>query len=322
MNNYLKIPFALNISGKVISADHADKDENYECISCSVKLVVKAGRSKAKHFSHPPHGGLCSKETITHKAAKKEVMRAIYENYTSLKEIVLIYPCEECLSDIEYVIPALTFENYQEEHRLSDFICDVMAFSEHDSPRLAIELVVSHKVSQHKAQNLPVYWIELDAEEAIKEPFTWRVTQSRLRKKHCQKCIDKFKLVISTCDRWSIPRHTYSPVKGSKKVYKAEVRNCFKCSEAIPFFRWKDDYFSLKAPPVPRPFTIERSYLKKYIGGYWFNTCPNCRSVQDNDYTTQPINGGASFFSNQGEYRAQAISPILTYNDIPMKDMS
>jgi len=144
----LKIPYGVNDSGELVSAENAVKTEFYRCPSCNIKLIHRAGEVRAKHFSHPPESG-CNLETVLHKVAKRLAHNAIIENYTGRKSILLRNYCHSCGVEFDSELPPKTFSGAAEEVGISDYVCDVVGYRKSEIA-LAVEILNTHKVDDEK----------------------------------------------------------------------------------------------------------------------------------------------------------------------------
>ncbi len=303
----LQIPYGLNNDGNLVSALQADKENIYVCPSCEEKLILRSGEIRKKHFSHP-QGSSCNLETILHKTAKKLIKQAIDENAKNNKPLCLNNFCHSCGVQYSITLPSKTFSSASLETKISNYICDVIAYK-NTKMTLAIEILVTHKVDDKKAKELPIFWVELNAEDVLNDPYKWNPTQSKLKQNYCPDCKADIKHIYSVADKWKINRELYSPIKNPEiSTYIAGTCSCFKCKQVIPVFWWNGVPFSEKEPPNPKPITIKRKYSKQYDGSYWANTCPNCKVIQGDNHVflfdNAPLNGlplsSASYTSESG----------------------
>ena len=226
----------------------------------------------------------CNFETILHKTAKLLIKQAILDNAANKRTIDIKHCCGNCRSNFLTELPLKTFSGACEEIKVSDFICDVVGYRGTEIA-LGIEVLVTHKVGEDKAKNLPIYWVELNAEDIIANPYKWLPTQTHLKTIYCPSCKNEFKNIQKIADKWGINRNIYSPIRNPEiSNYIANVQTCFKCEEIIPVFWWNGVPFCEKEPPIPRPKTIKYRNSKKYGGAYWANTCANCGMLQGDNF--------------------------------------
>jgi len=279
----LKVPYGLDTSNTLVSAEDASHSHIYRCPSCNIKLIYKSGDIRTKHFSHPSNSK-CNIESVLHKTAKSLICRAISENAAGNQPIRLNSTCQNCDIKFDIILNPKLFSHANEEVPISEYVCDVVAYK-NNNVALAIEVLNTHKVGTEKAKKLPVYWIELKAEDIIKNAFYWKPTQSYLKPSLCTKCKAHIKHVYKVADKWKIDRSLYTPVKKlGIATYIADTEKCFKCNNEIPVFWWKGVPFCEHEPPSPRPQTIKYRTSKQYGGAYWANTCAYCKILQGDNF--------------------------------------
>ncbi|UBR46218.1 competence protein CoiA family protein [Aeromonas veronii] len=279
----LKVPYGLNDTGELIPAELAQKDSIYLCPFCRVQLIHRAGDKKVKHFSHPPSSN-CSLESTLYITAKKLIQSVIENNSKGQQSIILDNHCHNCGVVFSTELPINTFSSAALEFRVGDYICDVVGYRG-NSIGLAIEIFNTHKVDKLKSRNLQTYWVELKAEDVIKNPTKWSPTQSKLKDSYCTTCRSHIHHVLKVADEFGIDRTLYSPFKNpDKATYIADVETCFKCKREIPVFWWRGVPFCEVEPPPPKPKTIKFRYSKQFGGSYWANTCANCSMIQGDNY--------------------------------------
>ncbi|QJR79563.1 competence CoiA-like family protein [Alteromonas pelagimontana] len=283
MESKLKVPYGLDTSGQLVSADLAEKDKTYFCPNCNSQLVRRAGEVKVKHFAHPSTAN-CSQESILHITAKNLIESVIRSNSLSQIEITLHSDCYQCGVEFNTTLPFGTFTSAAQEVTVASYVCDVVGYRIGGNS-LGIEIFHTHEVDGEKAANLPIPWIELKAEDVINDPHHWKPTQRKLKPSFCSKCRSNIKLVQSVANRWNIDSTLYTPIKNAFLAnYVADVETCFRCKEVVPVFWWMGVPFCEQEPPHPRPKTIKYRNSKKYGGSYWANTCANCNMIQGDNY--------------------------------------
>jgi len=279
----LKVPYGLNTAGELVSILNAVKGESYNCPACRLQLIHKDGPLRTAHFAHQPSAS-CSLESILHKTAKKLVADAIHNNAVNNQSIQLISACRCCTSEVMKTLKPTTFTSAREEVNVADYVCDVVGFRG-ENIALAVEICNTHKVDAEKGAQLPVHWIELNAEDVIKSPNTWRPTQYRLKQVFCPECKDDTNRIYASADKWGIDRNLYTPITFKQfSAYVASTIECYKCKETVPVFWWDGVPFCEKTPPEPKPHTIKLRDSQRYGGAYWANTCPKCKALQGDNF--------------------------------------
>lgn len=284
----LKVPYGLSADNKLIAAANASKDCTYLCPCCNAVLVLKAGAVNIAHFAHPTNAN-CSAEGIVHITAKYLIKAAMNDNADGEVSITLEVTCANCSAPAPKQLPYQTFTGAEVEVKVEQYICDVVGYKK-DGSMFAVEILNTHKVDTDKAINLPVYWIELKAEDVIDNPHKWLATQSKLKDCYCDKCKAKFKRIIAVADKYGVDRSLYSVIRNPDlKTYIADTETCYKCENVIPIFWWRGVPFCQVEPPMPRPKTIRYMDSLDHGGRYWANTCPRCNRLQGDFYLFMDI---------------------------------
>lgn len=279
----LRIPYGLNQTGELISAEHALKNTNYSCPFCRVQLVLRAGEVKIKHFAHQP-SSKCSLESVLHITAKKLIQSVIIKNATDNQRITLESSCSGCGENLLINLPIGTFSNAELETKIGKYRSDVVGFRD-NSIALAIEICNTHAVDQIKAEELEAHWIELKAEDVIINPTKWFPTQSNLKDTYCVSCKKYINHVLEIANKYDIDRSLYSlTLTSPQQTYIAGIETCFKCKQEIPVFWWPGVPFCQFKPPSPMPKTIKYRKSKQFGDSYWLNTCANCNMTQGDNY--------------------------------------
>ncbi len=292
MDTELLVPYGQNSEGKLISAAEATRQTDYYCPACLSPLVLHAGQSVVRHFAHKSNSP-CNSETIAHKTAKRLLAQIIseYQN-TKTPSILITCDCTYCSDSTSIKLPKNSFTSATEEYRIGNFICDVIAFRG-STPVLGIEVLVTHAVDEKKSSELKIPWIELTATEVLDNPYFWRPTASRLKSITCNECKKHIEKLKTLADQWSQPLHEPARFQNpSKDTYLSAIECCWKCKREILVYWWNEVPFATKAPPEPKPKTIQYRYSKNFGGSYWANTCPSCSAVQ----------GDTSFFFKRTTY--------------------
>lgn len=284
MDSSLKVPYGQDQAGALVRADHADKTHIYTCPACAVRLLLKAGPRRVKHFAHQPSTTCTSEETLAHLIAKRLVAAAIERVARGEgPKQVFVVPCRECAAPIEKPLPMETFARAGLEVPIGAYRPDVVGFYE-GRPRLAFEVLATHAVPESKGDSLGVPWVELSAADIIEDPTRWVPVRSRLKPTFCSACHKRFKEVREAARRCGVRDDLYSVSYHARQTpYVAAIETCWRCGHAITVFWWEGVPFCRTPPPEPRPATIQWRHSKTYGGSYWANTCP-CGAVQGDNF--------------------------------------
>jgi hypothetical protein len=274
----IKITYAINTNGKLININDAIKEDSYRCVECNEELIARMGEKNAKHYSHKT--SICNPESLLHKTAKIIIANII----NNQQNITINLCCKNCNSIFGKDFSTKTFSHSNVEHKIGSFICDVVAFRQNQAA-LGIEILATHKVDEIKSQNLGIPWIELKAVDVIENPNIWNPINFKLKETICSKCLNNINELHKLAEKFKIDKNIYTTDRNPDLgLYIIDKNECFNCKNIIPVFWWKDVPFCQIEPKNPKPHTIKYKYSKNYGGSYWANTCPNCNSIQGDNF--------------------------------------
>lgn len=220
--NGFRVPFGLSTAGRLVLADHATRGEPYRCPACKSSLVYRAGAIKRRHFAHKPSFA-CTGETVLHQSAKLRIAEVIRAAIHGGPPIYMNILCSGCDRRFDVAFPAKTIDEVKLEGRVdSGRIADVLLLQT-GVHRFAIEIRVTHAVSSEKSSNFGIYWIELDAQEVLEDPYRWISLAYYLKKSRCPECTERQKIIATqakTLPPKATPPKTYykEPPKPRKRI--------------------------------------------------------------------------------------------------------
>lgn len=153
MENKLLNPWALDSNGKIISIEHASKDEQYRCPVCKEPMsYCKKGtgpHARIDHFRHKvttncPGGG----ESLIHKMAKEKTYEILRHFIDKQLELPIVWTCPDCHRDIEANLLKRA-KDVRMEHDLDEARPDIDLLDENGKPIIAIEIVFTHDVEEN-----------------------------------------------------------------------------------------------------------------------------------------------------------------------------
>ncbi|WP_460565152.1 competence protein CoiA family protein [Hydrogenophaga aquatica] len=295
----LRTPYGIGLDGSLVHASMAERGLPYYCPSCNTPLTLKAGEVLVRHFAHQADTS-CTGETIAHHTAKlllAKVIREQIDNPKAAKSILLLGSCDCCHQPHHTLLKPGTFSGVSVEEPVGSFVCDVLTYRRGE-PSLAIEVVVTHKVTPEKANELSVPWIELDAEAIINDPYRWAPISERLRPLLCVSCKPKLKRLADVAAKHGQPLEQYAGYKDPKRAtYLAAIRECWKCKEQFISYWWSGVPFCQTDPPSPKPPTIQLRWSKAFGGKYWANCCPACGQLDGDNFLFLNFGGVRSPFA-------------------------
>jgi len=160
-NLQLKTPYAFDENKTIISITSATKEKSYTCISCSEKLILKAGSIKTKHFAHKNIN--CSPESIFHFFLKNSIKKKLKEDILNISHNCCYRQSEKCNKIAEIDFPE--YDDVKIEFKLQNgYIPDVVCLK-NNKPVFAIEIFHTHKVDKQKHINLGIPYVEISTED-------------------------------------------------------------------------------------------------------------------------------------------------------------
>lgn len=174
----LRIPFALNENGALVSPSQAERKTQYFCPECNERVILRDGGIKRAHFSHyrVPESCLLMGESWEHHLAKKLIFH-VFSNARDGKG-----PHPKLVRKCKYRHPhTVDFPCAKFEIKLESTISgdagvyrpDVL-FSKEGKPYLGLEVFSTHPVPSEKESKLDGQrLVELVAFEIIDNPYEW-----------------------------------------------------------------------------------------------------------------------------------------------------
>ena len=274
-----RVPLGVDPRGAIVTPEDAQRGTTYCCPACSSKLVLRKGEKKRPHYAHKATTE-CSGESALHASAKHLIASTISDGAVP----TLHLQCKSCFEHFTVPFPPDRELRPSVEHLVDGGRVVDVALLNGEDVALAVEIVKTSAVTEAKAADLSMPWVELEAEAVLENPTHWRPTQHRLRVWRCRACRRADIIAKEELEK-CLARHQ---IEFDRTLYRAAPAACWKCGQVIPLFRWGDNaLFAKSSPPTPRPDTVRRAFTKTARARYWANHCPVCGSVQGDFYTTQ-----------------------------------
>lgn len=233
----------------------ARKGVPYRCPSCKDPLIFKAGPIRVRHFAHD-RSATCTSESVLHHTAKLLVAEQ--------RRPAVLRKCTACFEMREQTLER---EIAQLEYRLpSGRVADV-ALLVGGRPSCAVEVRVTHAVTLQKAQEIGLPWIEVDAEDIVRDPEVWRPSKDRLGRFRCRDCEARSEDRKRAAIRLAADRGVKLP---PSPPYSFATYPCYNCKREILVYTWSD---RTHPPPSPVPATLRM--LRR-----WVNSCDGCGAAQ------------------------------------------
>ncbi len=166
-----KIPVARDSGGRLVTPTEAPRRGAFRCPACDALVDLHAGEKKRRHFHHRVSS--CTAESVVHLCAKKLVAQAVEDWIAGGPAVTFSRRCagEGCDVRCNQAIPSKV-RAVRLEHRLpSGHVVDVALLARGRGeallplPVAAIEVHHTHAVDAAKAREIPIPWIEVDAEQ-------------------------------------------------------------------------------------------------------------------------------------------------------------
>lgn len=165
-----RIPVARDARGRLVAPAHAKRGEQYVCPGCDGRVDLHAGEKKQRHFHH--RAGTCTSESVLHLSAKRLVAQAVEDWLDGGPAVTFLRSCAHpgCEARRRQEIPKKVAGVALEHQIFSGHVVDVALLAAGPQgflalPVAAIEVRFTHAVDAHKARELGVPWIEVDAEQ-------------------------------------------------------------------------------------------------------------------------------------------------------------
>ncbi|MBQ0089022.1 MAG: hypothetical protein KBT27_06795 [Prevotellaceae bacterium] len=153
MENKLLNPWALDSNGKIVSIEHASKDEQYRCPVCKEPMYYcqkgTGPHAKTDHFKHNVKtkcsgGG----ESQIHKMAKEQIYEILRHFIDKQMDLPIVWTCPDCHRDIKANLLKRA-KDVRMEHDLDAARPDIDLLDENGKPIIAIEIVFTHDVEEN-----------------------------------------------------------------------------------------------------------------------------------------------------------------------------
>lgn len=277
-----RVPLGLDETERLTMPGEATKGEIYRCPECKSRLILRQGTKTRAHFAHKATTN-CSGESVLHRTAKLLIAQVLTEGSAPDFEIT----CAECQRPFCVAFPRSRSVVSSVEHRLSNGRVVDVAVLYAESVALAVEVYRSSAVTEDKAADLSMPWIEVDASDIIANPLIWRARQHALKVTRCRVC-RRAEEIRNNALSSALAEYRLT---FNSDVYKVSPVACWKCHCVTPIFEWKDgEMWSKESPlPSPHPRTLRFVFTKTAGTRYWANHCASCGVVQGDFYLHRMI---------------------------------
>jgi len=184
--NMLAVPWALDANNRLVTPADVTSGEGLRCTdpACGSRLSLRKGQVRVHHFFHLDDGR-CSYESVKHWAAKHMVARVVRDKVSGQGKGPAIYRrCLRCGKQTQEQLPD-GVRDARVEASHGGLRPDVLLYDGGGNPLWAVEVLHTHAVTPEKAERLQIPWLELAADEVLREPLSWRPCKGGLRPLAC-----------------------------------------------------------------------------------------------------------------------------------------
>ena len=161
----IQYPVAYARPYEAVHIEDAQRGRPYFCFGCDREMVIRRGHIRRPHFAHKAGGGRCKKDHTLHEAAKAFICQGFRHAITAGGEYQVGYPCERCETPISVNVAIEGASIASERVVVQGTRSDLVIFQPDGSPRVIIEIVVTHDLESDTKQryeetNYPVVTVE------------------------------------------------------------------------------------------------------------------------------------------------------------------
>ena len=150
---------------EAVHIEDAQRGRPYFCFGCDREMVMRRGPKRSPHFAHKAGFVQCEKDNTLHESAKAFICQGFLRAVATGGEYQVGYPCERCKTPISVNIATKDASIASERVVVKGTRSDLAVFQPDRSPRVIIEVVVTHDLESDTKQryeeaNCPVVTIE------------------------------------------------------------------------------------------------------------------------------------------------------------------
>ena len=161
----IQYPVAYARPYEAVPIEDAQRGRPHFCFGCDREMIIKRGRIKRSHFAHKAGFVQCEKDNTLHEAAKAFICQGFLRAITTGAGYQVGYPCKGCKTPISVNIATEGASIASERIVVKGTRSDLAVFQPDGSPRVIIEIVVTHDLESDTKQryeeaNYPVVTVE------------------------------------------------------------------------------------------------------------------------------------------------------------------
>ena len=161
----IQYPVAYVQPHEAVHIKDARRERPHFCFGCHREMVIRRGPIRRWHFAHKAGFVQCEKDKTLHEAAKAFICLGFRRAVATEGEYRIGYPCKGCKTPISHNVASGGASIASEKTVAKGTRSDMVIFQPDGSPRVIIEIVVTHDLEskteqKYKAAKYPVVMVE------------------------------------------------------------------------------------------------------------------------------------------------------------------
>lgn len=203
---------ATTSTGQLISADDAEKGNDYTCPLCKNSFILRKGKQKRPHFAHKNLSPDCTPETALHYSFKNLLAKKIQKHIVNEKPLKIKWQCGKCHESHSGNLLKKAVQ-VKVEHDLGSCKPDIALLDDNGKTVAVIEVIVTHAPERqaldfYKQNRIAVvsYYLKSDEDVSrldsyILKPDTVDLCTNPICKK-CRSLMFKKRLLVIDDNCW------------------------------------------------------------------------------------------------------------------------
>ena len=148
----IQYPVAYARPYETVHIEDAQRGRPYFCFGCDREMVMRRGDIRRPHFAHKVGFVQCEKDNTLHEAAKAFIRQGFLHAVATGAEYQVQYPCKQCEAHISVNVAIQGANIESEKTVVKGTRSDLVIFRPDGSPRVIIEIVVTHDLESDTKQ--------------------------------------------------------------------------------------------------------------------------------------------------------------------------
>ena len=196
---------------EAVHIEDAQRGRPHFCFGCQREMVIRRGSIRRPHFAHKAGFVQCEKDNTLHEAAKAFICQGFLRAVDTGEEYQVRYPCKQCETHISVNVAIKGASIASERIVVKGTRSDLAVFQPDGSPRVIIEVVVTHDLESDTKQryeeaSYPVITVEPLRDtlpDLLQAAIGSRILNVKTDEhRYCSNCRDARKKRKSQVRRW------------------------------------------------------------------------------------------------------------------------